>query len=359
LRSVCLDLWLDMAASVLAAVAVPVLVVGSVVASESRVPPFRALDVLAYALLVLAGGALAARSRYPAGVFAVTLACCAAMVTRNYAYGPVFVALYVALTSVVVRQGLRRGLAAAGIAGTTLLVVDIAGWIVWYASSLLVFAVGAVIRLDRERREERRLRRAQDERLDIAREVHDVLGHSLSVISMRAGVALHVADRRPDQALAALEAIRQISKDALNELRATLDIIRDREAHPGPEQVGDLVESIRETGQPVELVVNGDPGGLNQTTGRAVYRVVQEALTNVVRHTHHATATVTIGYGPDEVVVSVIDDGTGPARTTPGDGITGMRERVTALRGTLTAAPRAEGGFAVHARLPVAGGDGA
>ncbi|MEU8386110.1 histidine kinase, partial [Streptosporangium sp. NPDC048865] len=300
-----------------AAVAVPLFVLGTEVASRSRVPPFRPLDVPAYTLLVVAGLALAARSRSPAGVLAVVLACCAAMSARHHAYGPVFLGLYVALAAVVIRYGLCRGLAAAGVSGTVLLVADVIGWgrtwvaddagawIIWYASSLLPFAAGAMIRLERDRRasaaradEERRLRRLQEERLAIAREVHDVLGHSLSVISVRAGVALHVADRRPEQALEALEAIRTTSKDALAELRTALGILRDRHSFAGPEGVEALLESIRAAGQPVGLTVRGDPAGLPAATGHAVYRTVQEALTNVVRHAEAATATVTIDYGP-------------------------------------------------------------
>jgi signal transduction histidine kinase len=356
---------------VAAAIAVPLFVLGTVAASQTRVPPFRALDLLAYALLVAAGLALAARSRSPAGVLAVMLACCAAMLVRHYAYGPIFLGLYVALASVVIRYGLRHGLAAVGVCGTVLLMADLIGWghlwvaddvgawIIWYASSLLPFVVGAMIRLERDRRahavraeEERRLRRLQDDRLAIAREVHDVLGHSLSVISMRAGVALHVASRRPEQALEALEAIRTTSKDALGELRAALDLLKDRHSFAGPERIGDLVESIRAVGQPVGLTVHGDPAGLPVAAGHVVYRAVQEALTNVVRHADAAMATVMIDYRAAEVIVEVTDDGTGQARAASGHGITGMRERVTALHGTLTAGPRAAGGFAVHVRLP-------
>ncbi|MFB9893321.1 sensor histidine kinase [Planobispora takensis] len=357
-----------------AAVAVPLFIAGSAAASRSGAPSFRALDALAHILLVVAGLALAARSRYPVAVFAVTLACCAGMLARHYAYGPVFLASYVALVTVVVRHGLRTGLAAAGAAGTVLLVADVIGWgrewvvedagawIVWYASLLIPAAVGAVVRLDRDRRAnaeeaeaERQLRRLQDERLALAREVHDVLGHSLSVISMRAGVALHVARRRPDQALEALEAIRKTSKEALDALRTTLDLVREQHSSPGPEHIGGLVESIRAAGQRVELTVGGDPARLPGATGHAVYRIVQEALTNVVRHAKRATATVKIDYRSDEVIVSVTDDGAGRTRDIPGNGITGMRERVAALRGTLTAGPQDEGGFAVHARLPVTG----
>jgi signal transduction histidine kinase len=358
-----------------AAVAVPLLVLGTVVASRTRVPPFRALDLAAYGLLVVAGLALAGRSRHPSGVLAVTLACCAAMLARHYAYGPVFLPMFVALSTVVTRHGLRRGLAATGLAGTVLLVGDIAGWgrawvpgdvgawVTWYASVLLPFAVGAVIRIDRDRRaaaahaeEERRLRKAQDERLAIAREVHDVLSHSLSVISMRAGVALHVAHRRPEQALAALEAIRQTSREALNDLRTTLDIMRSPTPQTGG-RVGELVRSVRAAGQRVELVTSGDPGLVPGPMGHVVHRIVQEALTNVVRHAAAATAIVVIDYGPDEVTVSVTDDGAGRQVGPPGNGITGMRERAAAVRGTVTAGPRPEGGYAVHARLPL-GGEG-
>jgi signal transduction histidine kinase len=356
---------------VVAAVAVPLFVLGTEVASQARVPPFRALDVLAYTLLAVAGLALAARSRSPAGLLAVMLACCAAMLACHYAYGPIFLGLYVALASVVIRYGLRHGLAAVGVSGTVLLGADMIGWgqtwaaddtgawMVWYASSLLPFVAGAMIRLERDRRasaaradEERRLRHLQDERLAIAREVHDVLGHSLSVISMRSGVALHVARRRPEQALEALEAIRTTSKNALDELRTALDILKNHHSFAGPEHIGDLVESIRAAGQPVSLIIHGDPAGLPIATGHAIYRTVQEALTNVVRHADATTATVMIDYGPAEVIVEVTDDGAGQVLADPGNGIAGMCERATALHGTLTAGPRAEGGFAVHARLP-------
>ncbi|WP_188196178.1 sensor histidine kinase [Nonomuraea sp. SYSU D8015] len=359
---------------VAAAVAVPLFVFGTEVASRTRVPPFRALDVLAYALLVVSGLALATRSRSPSGLLGVMLACCAAMLARHHAYGPIFLGLYVALASVVIRYGLRHGLAAVGVSGTVLLAADMIGWgrmwvaddvgawTIWYASSLLPFVAGAMLRMERDRRasaaradEERRLRRFQDERLAVAREVHDVVGHSLSVISMRAGVALHVAHRRPEQALEALEAIRTTSKEALDELRTALDILKDRQSRPGPERIEGLVESIRTAGQSVSLTVHGDPTGLPATMGHIVYRTVQEALTNVVRHANAATATVMIDYGRTEVIVEVTDDGTGQAGAAPGNGIAGMRERVTALHGTLTAGPRAEGGFAVHARLPRTG----
>src|SRR5690606_247803 len=228
----------------------------------------------------------------------------------------------------------------------------------WFAAALTPFGVAAATLLERRRRAaeaeaetERRIARAQQERLAIAREIHDVLGHSLSVISMRAGIALHVAERRPDQAIEALSAIREISKKALDELRVTLDVIKDRREESHLDRIRELVESLGATGQPVELTVSGDPSRVSAATGHAVHRIVQEALTNVMRHAKGATATVRLDYGPDQVAVCVIDDGTAvPGR--PGNGIIGMRERARALRGRFSCGPEPGGGFAVRAWLP-------
>ncbi|GGQ00017.1 hypothetical protein GCM10010140_32600 [Streptosporangium pseudovulgare] len=364
--------------AVIATVAAPLYVVGTQLASSAKVPPHRALDLPAYALLVLAGAALALRAVRPGTVFAVTLACGALMLVRHHAFGPVFLSPCLALATVVVRHGPRAGLGAAGAMGTALLLADVVGagrdaeaaaayWPAWYAAALLPFGVGAVIRAEREHRAaetraqaERHLARAQEERLAVAREVHDVLGHTLSVITMRAGVALHVADRRPEQTIEALEAIREISRDALGDLKAALGVIRERPV-PGVADVADLVESVGAAGPRVELVVTGDAGELPAATGHAVYRIVQEALTNVVRHARGTRATVRLGYDDEGVSVRVVDDGTAaPGR--PGAGMAGMAERAAAVGGRLGHGPEPGEGFAVWAWLPArppGPGDGA
>ncbi|MFC3999623.1 sensor histidine kinase [Nocardiopsis sediminis] len=226
-------------------------------------------------------------------------------------------------------------------------------------------ALGVIVRSRREtarRERDQELRRfAYEERLRIAREVHDVVGHSLSVINMHAGVALHVLHKRPDHVEPSLEAIRQTSKDALEELRGTLAVFRDpegadrrREPLPGLERLDELVAGVASAGRAAEARTEGEPGPLPAAVDHAAYRIVQEALTNVVRHAGGAGAAVLITYRPAEVVVEITDDG--PARPgqapAEGNGIAGMRERARAVGGTLTAGPRPEGGFAVRAELP-------
>lgn len=205
-------------------------------------------------------------------------------------------------------------------------------------------------------REEAARRRADEERLHIARELHDSLTHQISVIKVQSEAAVHVARKRGEEIPAALLAIRDAGREASRELRATLAALRDDDApRPGLAQVGDLVERAREAGVDTTLTIAGERGDLPAAVDRTGYRIVQESLTNVARHARAATASVRIGYGPDGLVVDVEDDGaaTPTAVQAPGVGLLGMRERVTALGGRLRAAPRAEGGFAVHAELPV------
>jgi signal transduction histidine kinase len=194
--------------------------------------------------------------------------------------------------------------------------------------------------------------------------VHDVVAHSIAVINFQAGVAVHVLDRRPEQALAALLAIKQASKEALQELRATLGVLRQlgepggsRAPLPGLAQLDVLVARAAEAGRQVEVTVEGERVELPLAVDLAVYRIVQEALTNVARHAGPARARVRLAFGAGEVVVEVTDDGRGVAASTPADagghGITGMRERAVALGGELQAGSRPEGGFGVRARLPL------
>ncbi|WP_336214012.1 sensor histidine kinase [Nonomuraea sp. LPB2021202275-12-8] len=216
-------------------------------------------------------------------------------------------------------------------------------------------------------REETARRRASEERLRIARELHDSLTHSISIIKVQVGVAVHLARKRGEEVPAALVAIQEASGDAIRELRATLEVLRDPDPDQpgdGPDQggsrldrLGELVHRARSTGLPATLTITGEQQGLPADVDRAAYRIVQEALTNVGRHAGQASALVRIDYRPDELVVQVDDDGTAhPDRPpAPGVGLLGMRERVTALGGRLRAEPRAEGGFTVRAELPVRG----
>jgi signal transduction histidine kinase len=211
-------------------------------------------------------------------------------------------------------------------------------------------------------------RRAYEERLRIAQEVHDVVGHGLAVINLQAAVALHVVGRRPEQAEVALAAIKRSSKDALEELRGTLAVFRQPQPDhpdgawrpaPGLGQLDGLVTAVAEGGLSVEVAVSGERADLSAAVDLAAYRIVQESLTNVVRHAGPATATVRVGYEPGAVVVEIADTGRGRpsgAARPAGHGIAGMRERAAAVGGTLEAGPSAEGGFRVRARLPF--GDG-
>lgn len=207
--------------------------------------------------------------------------------------------------------------------------------------------------LEAERtREEAALRRAGEERLRIARELHDSLTHSISIVKLQAGVAVHLARKRGEDVPPALLAIQEASGEAMRELRATLEVLRTDEPTGTPAL---LVERARAAGLAVDLTVTGDERPLAATVDRAMYRIVQEALTNAARHAGPAKVSVQLGYEDGDLTIRVEDDGTAdPSRPpTAGIGLTGMRERVTALGGTLEAAPRSEGGFAVWARLPL------
>jgi signal transduction histidine kinase len=209
-------------------------------------------------------------------------------------------------------------------------------------------------------REEAARRRAGEERLRIARELHDSLTHSISIIKVQAGVAIHLANKRGEEVPAALLAIQEAGRDAMRELRATLEVLREPgEETPvsGLDRLGDLVERARSTGLPATVTISGTPRELPAEVDRAAYRIVQEALTNVSRHAGGATAAVRIGYADEELVVQVDDDGTATVARppVPGVGLLGMRERVTALGGRLRAEPRSEGGFTVRAELPLGG----
>ena len=214
---------------------------------------------------------------------------------------------------------------------------------------------------------ERAQRGVAEERLRIARELHDVVAHSLSVIAVQSGVGRHVIDARPEQAKQALAAVEKTSRSALDELRRMLGVLRRQESDgpdlsPAPSigEVGALVEEIRSTGVPVELRIAYESlGELPPLVELSAYRIIQEALTNVVKHAPSARTVVEVRRDHDELVVEVTDDGGGTIPPYPSGtsenrhGIVGMRERAALFNGSLSAAPRPGGGFRVLARLPV------
>ena len=209
-------------------------------------------------------------------------------------------------------------------------------------------------------RDEAARRRAMEERLRIARELHDSLTHSISVIQVQAGVAVHLARKRGEDVPPALLAIQEAGADAVRELRATLSVLRSDEDCDGSglSQLDSLVARARAAGLPVTVTVTGAQRPLPAEADQAAYRIVQEALTNVSRHAGAASASVHLHYGPGTLSVQVADDGKGTVPDTgarpsgPGLGLVGMRERVSALGGRLQAGSQDGGGFQVRAELP-------
>ena len=213
-------------------------------------------------------------------------------------------------------------------------------------------------------RDEAARRMAMEERLRIARELHDSLTHSISVIQVQAGVAVHLARKRGEDVPPALLAIQEAGSDAARELRATLGALRSEEDGDGSglSQLDSLVARARAAGLPVTVTVTGAERPLPPDVDQAAYRIVQEALTNVSRHAGAACASVRLHYTQETLSVQVVDDGKGPDVSTgtstgirssgPGLGLVGMRERVSALGGRLQAGPQDDGGFQVRAELP-------
>ncbi|MFD7958094.1 sensor histidine kinase [Streptomyces ardesiacus] len=329
------------------------------------------------ALLAAGGLALAARRRAPLAVLAVTGLCAVGYLGAGFEAlsVPYLIAVYGA-----VRAG-RRTAALAASAGllavlhlTALLLREgSAREVVAQARSTLelawliaAFAAGEAVRQAERRadeaertREETARRRADEERLRIARELHDSLTHQISVIKVQSEVAVHVARRRGEQVPEALLAIQEAGREASRELRATLEALRDDGTTPphGLEHIPDLVQRFQGLGLAATLTVEGRPHAVPAAVGRTAYRIVQESLTNVARHAAATTASVRIDYRPDALAIRVDDDGKATLHPVPtsGLGLLGMRERVTALGGRLHTEPRSTGGFTVQAELPTTG----
>ena len=335
----------------------------------------------ALVLVGLSVVSIAGRRVKPLTALALATAATVVYLLARYPFGPIFVAPMVTLYTVGAALPARRSAVAcaavfAACVAADLLAsgplsspVNVLQSVLWHGWLLLAWGAGLVMRAGRETvkhdREAEARRRAYEERLQIAREVHDVVGHGLAVINMQAGVALHVLDRRPEQARLALDAIKQSSKDALDELRGTLAIFRQGEPGasrgpaPGLDQLPSIVSAMRDSGLLVELVVDGEHVALPAAVDLAAFRIVQESLTNVLRHAGPTSADVHVTYGPREVMLEITDRGRGRASAdhpVNGHGIAGMRERAAAVGGRLEAGPRADGGFRVSARLPLAEG---
>lgn len=351
-------------------------------AQSGRVP----LDGFARLLLLIGPVLLVVRHRYPVavayGVGAVTLV----YVGAGYPYGPVFLSLALACFAAVVAGHRRAAWGAVGLfwAGHLLIghwlyrwlppagdgptpwaqEVGVTAWV------LAVLAVAELVRVRREQwgreRAERAAaerRRVDEERLRIARELHDVLAHSISVINVQAGVGLALLDSDPEQARTALATIKAASKEALGEVRQVLDTLRSpgeapRSPAPGLDRLPELVEQAAAAGLTVDVSAEGEARTLPPGVDLAAFRILQEALTNVMRHSGSRTARIRLTWQRHALELRVDDDGpaTGGAQGGSGNGLVGMRERAAALGGTVETGPRPEGGFGVIAVLPLRAG---
>ena len=343
----------------------------------------RSLDALGYGLLVVAGGSLATIRRQPWITVGVVTVVLATYISREYAGGPVFVTGWIALFSLGYHARRRDAFVAAAAMSTTLIVAGlvagrsepllhlvVVGW-----SAAAVF-LGDALRsrrqflaeleerhrdLERNREEETRRRIAED-RLRIAQDLHDSVAHAMATINVQAGAAAHVVDRRPEAAREALTAIQRASADVLDELGALLNVLREPDAPgeraptPGLERVQELIATTRQAGLAIELSMSGSVDTVSPALSTAAYRIVQESLTNVVRHSGSTTAGVRIEATDGRLAVEVVDDGQARAGAGNGGGtgrgIQGMRERAEATGGVLDAGARAEGGFRVRATWP-------
>lgn len=350
----------------------------------------RPLDGLAYALLIVSGLAVAVRRRWPVPVFAVAALASAAYYVLGYPDGPGWLGLFIALYTVAAYGDGRRSLLIAG-GGMAVLsacwlvaAADIEpraaiGWVYFrIGASVMSVALGESVRtrqviaaeaqrraeLAERTREEEARARVDAERLRIAREVHDTVAHAIAIINVQSGVTAHVLDKRPDVAREALRTIEQTSSRALHEMRAILGVLRGddeegRVPYPGLDQIGELAAKARDAG--LDITIEEDPpvAPLPSAVGGAAYRIVQESITNVVRHVGPTRVTVALRSGPDALEIRVTDEGrreapVQEAYSEPGRGIIGMRERCLLLGGEFDAGPRPGGGFEVRARLPLA-----
>ncbi|MFJ2033689.1 sensor histidine kinase [Streptosporangium sp. NPDC087985] len=333
------------------------------------------LDLLGYALLTAGGLALAARRRAPVPVLAVTGLCAVGYQAAGFDVPAVayLFAVYAAVraghriitaaASVTLLAALPLAALASGLHDTGEAFAQARGAleVAWLVAA---GAAGEALRQAERRadeaertREETARRRADEERLHIARELHDSLTHQISVIKVQAEVAVHVARKRGEQVPEALLAIQEAGREATRELRATLEALRDDDAPPphGLDHVPELVKRARTSGLDTTLTIEGQRCDVPAAVDRTAYRIVQESLTNVARHAAATTASVRIDYRPDALAIRVDDDGKAApgAAPMPGIGLLGMHERVTALGGHLRAEPRDEGGFTVQAELPM------
>ena len=341
------------------------------------------VNLAGYLLLAVGAVSLVVRRRYPVIVLGVTLVTAELASTlgdAKFAWLALIVAFFTAVRA-------RRRVAAVTSLVTGFLVSVWPPWLIGdrghtsgtsalglLSGLLVLLSVAELMRAAAERRiaaaairEQEFLRRAGEERMRIASDLHDVVAHNISVINVQANTALHLVDRQPERAREALATINDVSKQALAELRSVLGVLRadgetaPRAPAPGLGRLGALVTSVAAAGLRVEVDMEGDAISLPASVDLAAYRIIQEALTNSAKHSGATRARVRVRYLDNEVEIEVTDEGTtGPKSPRPagtGSGIIGMTDRAQALGGQLTAGPRPGGGFRVAAVLPVNGSD--
>lgn len=358
-----------------------VLAVGVLVAVSAHIPAKsgRALDALGYVLLVAAGVSMGLCRHWPRGVAVVVTVVLGVFIARRYPDGPVWATAWIALAALSWRTSRQVALAGAALMVAALSIVAVLAerdglllpviFVGWAAAAVFgsdalrsrrSYLAGLKERaryLERTREEEAR-RRVAEERLRIARDLHDSVAHAMATINVQAGAAKHVLDRRPEAAGEALAVIQRASGDVLDELAAMLRVLRDdtqqadRTPVPGAGDITRLAESTAASGLAVELTMEGLVEAVPGVIGTAAYRLVQESLTNVLRHSRAGTAQVRLVSGPDgSVLLEVADDGPSLPQATPGSGvgIRGMRERVVSTGGAFQAGAASGGGFLVRA----------
>jgi signal transduction histidine kinase len=344
-------------------------------------------DVAAFAVLALPAASLAWRRSHPLGVYAATVAGVGAWALIGEVYGAALVMVLVAFFTLCVERPGRFAPIALGAAGTLLIWVagGIAGdWGWWggpqldlWAEMAAAGAAGAFVAARKNWKASERLRAADQqrarrdeirrqivsERLRIARELHDVVAHSMAMINVQASAAATLVATDPLRVTESLQAIRRASKDGLRELRSILEVLRQVDeqapavALPDREAFHALVEATRSAGVECGLIWDADMSDITPGAALAAYRIVQESLTNVVRHAARSVATVTIRRDGSAILVVVANDARGATETFTegsGTGVAGMRERARSLNGSFQAGPDEGGGFKVRARLPIA-----
>jgi signal transduction histidine kinase len=347
-------------------------VLGATTAAGHFQPAKHPLDLLGYAWLVAAALPLLVARRFPLPVFLIVAVLSWSYYWSDYPGGPAMMLPTIALFLLTRLRGpLIAGLAGAAVlltgfvvylatGGNIVLNASAALFVVWLVA---VLGIGtavrnrvAAVRAAREQAAEHQQRITEQERLRIAREVHDVVAHSLAMINVQAGVAAHVADRRPEQAVEALRAIKEASATALADLRATVTVLRTGQGlgpAPSLRQLDELLDHARSTGLTVR--VHGSSGELPAPVDGAAYRILQESLTNVVRHANQPTAVdIHFGHRDGALELVVRDNGRGAAEPKAGYGLRGMCERAAALGGQLDVRVL-DGGVEVRALLPMAG----